>query len=409
MIRHMYENGVSITEIKRETGLDRKTIRKYVQDPGFKAFQKRDPRPSILDPYKEYLRSRLQEYNLSAVRLIEEIREKGYTGGYSTVKDFVKEMKRLKKIVAEYRFETEPGVQSQVDWAEMGTMVVDGVERMIYCFVMVLGYSRMRYVEFTLDTKTETFILCHINAFIFFGGITREILYDNTKNVVLYRALRSSDSTWNPLFEDFFRYYGFFPRLCRPGRACTKGKVERLVDYVKDNFYLGRKFESYHDLNNQGRGWMDKVNYLPHGTTKKRPVDLHKEEKLASFDSKTPFQISRVEYRKISRDCYISYLGNQYSIPWQYAGLMAELRIQNDKILVMVNGMNICQHVQHVGSGHQVRVKEHFEGLLKKIMGNNKEEHEYRLSRLIQKAPIVEQRPLAEYDVFMGGGPIDKQ
>jgi len=411
MIRHMYENGVSITEIRRNTGLDRKTIRKYVQDPGFKTIKKRMPKVSKLEPYKDHIRSRLQKYDLSAVRILEEIQERGYDGRYSIVKDFVREVKKSKAIIAEYRFETEPGVQAQVDWAEMGTMMIDGVERKIYCFTMILGYSRMRYVEFTLDTKTETFVLCHIHAFIYYGGITREILYDNTKNVVLHRALKSTDSTWNPLFEDFFRYYGFFPRLCKPGKAGakTKGKVERLVQYVKDNFYLGRLFESFQDLNNQGLAWMKKVNSLVHGTTKKPPIELFPEEKLAAFDTKTPFQISRIEYRKITKECFFSYLGNLYSAPWQYANMMAELRIQNDKIIVMVNGLNICQHVQRDGTGHRIRVKEHFEGLLKAIRSKNKSEHILRISNLLQKAPVVEHRPLAEYDVFLGGALVDGQ
>ena len=223
--------------------------------------------------------------------------------------------------------------------------------------------------------------------------------------------MKSTDSTWNPLFEDFFRYYGFFPRLCKPGEsgAKTKGKVERLVLYVKDNFYLGRTFESFHDLNNQGLAWMNKVNSLVHGTTKRPPVDMFPEEKLLSFDAKTPFQISRVEYRKISKDCFFSYLGNHYSAPWQYANMMAELRIQNEKILVMVNGVNICEHVFREGSGHRIRVKEHFEGLLKRIMSKNKSEHMLRISNLIQKAPMVEHRPLAEYDVFLGGALLDGQ
>ena len=110
MIRHMYENGVSITEIRRNTGLDRKTIRKYVQDPGFKNFKKRMPKISKLEPYKDHIRSRLQKFDLSAVRILEEIREKGYTGGYSIIKDFVYPIKKGRPTPAEMRFETRPGV-----------------------------------------------------------------------------------------------------------------------------------------------------------------------------------------------------------------------------------------------------------------------------------------------------------
>jgi len=267
----------------------------------------------------------------------------------------------------------------------------------------------MRYVEFTVDMRTETFVQCHIDAFEYFGGITKEILYDNTKNVVLKRTLKSSDSQWNPLFEDFFRYYGFIPRLCKPGKegAKTKGKIERVVGYVKNNFYLGRSFESLQDLNSQSHVWMERVNALPHGTTNIPPVERLVEEKLMPFDKKTPYQIVRKEYRKISRDCYFSYMGNRYSVPWKYAGLQAELHIQNRNMLVFVNGKNICEHVCRTSSGHVVRVKEHFSGLLQQIMNKNRTTHEHRLKSLSQVAPTVEHRPLVQYDIFCEGDPRD--
>jgi len=405
MIRRMYNEGLNITEIAKRTGHCRKTVRRYIYAKEPKEYKRRAPKERLLEPHEEYIRARLDKYPLSAVRLLEEIQEKGYTGSYTTVKNFVRPIKRSKGIPAEYRYETKPGIQSQVDWAEFGHVIVDGIKKKLHCFTMVLGYSRMRYVEFTLDTKTETFIQCHLNAFQYFGGITKEILYDNTKNVVLKRALRSSDSEWNPLFRDFFAYYGFIPRLCKPGKrgAKTKGKVERLVGFVKDNFYLGREFDSFPDVNYQAYRWMEKVNRQPHGTTKVPPIERLSEEKLEPFDHKTPYQIVRTEYRKISRDCYFSYMGNLYSVPWKYAGLQAELRIQNNKLKVFVNGQNICEHVCREGSGKTVRVSEHFDDLLKRIMSHNRSKHQQRIGTLKSVAPEVEKRPLVEYDIFTGG------
>ncbi len=405
MIRHLYNKGMNISEISRQTGHDRKTVRKYILAEEIRNHSNRKPRGSILDPHKDYIRQRLKDYSLSAVRILEEIQERGYPGSYTIVKEFVRTIKLSKQIPAEYRYETAPGIQAQVDWGEVDKIVVDGKTRKLYCFTMVLGFSRTRYVEFTLDLKTETFIQGHINAFQYFGGITKEILYDNTKNVVLKRALKSSESEWNPLFEDFFKYYGFIPRLCKPGKqgAKTKGKIERVVGYVKDNFYLGRAYESVQDLNTQSYAWMEKVNRLPHGTTKIPPLDRLLEEKLRPFDEKSPYQIIRTEYRKISKDCYFSYMGNHYSVPWKYAGLQTMLRIQNDKMQVFVNGKNICEHVYRQGSGNVVRVKEHFEGLLKEIMQRNQSRHEQRIKNLTITAPPVENRPLMEYEIFSGG------
>jgi hypothetical protein len=235
--------------------------------------------------------------------------------------------------------------------------------------------------------------------------VTKEILYDNTKNVVLKRALRSSDSQWNPLFEDLFKHFGFLPRLCKPGKegAKTKGKVEALVKYVKRNFYLGREYDSIPDLNNQALQWMEKVNGMPHGTTRIPPIERLAEEKLNPFDQFSAYQIVRTEYRRISRDCYFSYMGNLYSVPWKYAGFQVELRIQNRKMLVFVNDKNICEHTRREGSGMTVRVSEHFDGLLKEKMSMNKEKHRKRIESLKIKAPEVERRPLVEYDIFMEG------
>ena len=405
MIRHLLNEGLSISEISRRTGHDRKTIRKYKFEKLPLNSKGRKQKGSILDPYKDYINSRLGMYDLSAIRLLEEIQDMGYPGGYTLVKKFVRYIKRNKRIPAEYRFETGPGIQAQADWSEMENIIIDGIETKLYCFNMVLGFSRMRYVEFTIDTKTETFIQCHINAFQYFGGVTKEILYDNTKNVVLYRALKSSDSTWNPLFEDFFKYYGFIPRLCKPGKrgAKTKGKVERLVGFVKGNFYIGREYESIPDLNAQSNNWLEKVNSKPHGTTKIPPIDRIKEEKLMPFNAKTPYLIIRTEYRKITKECFFSYMGNLYSVPWKYAGLQAQLRIQNKDMQVFVNGKNICRHVIRENSGNRFRESEHFDGLLKEIRDRNRSDHERRIKTLKTAAPKVEKRPLVEYDIFCGG------
>lgn len=157
------------------------------------------------------------------------------------------------------------------------------------------------------------------------------------------------------------------------------------------------------DLNGQAKHWMEKVNRRPHGTTKIPPINRLEEEKLEPFDTKTPFQIVRTEYRKISRDCFFSYMGNHYSVPWQYAGLKAKLQIQNRQIRVIVNGKDICEHVVREGSGQIVRNDEHFKGLLKEIMTRNRVEHELRISKMKILAPEVEKRPLVEYDIFSGG------
>jgi transposase len=197
LIRDLSSQNLSISEIARQTGFDRKTVKKYLQLKTLPEPQKRPGRKSKLDPYKPYILKKLEEGPYTAARLYREIKEMGFDGGMTIVKDFVRKVRPEQGIPAVLRYETKPGVQSQVDWAEMGTVEVDGKVKKLFCFNMILGYSRMRYVEFTLSIDTPTLIQCHMNAFEYFGGFTQEILYDNMKQVVIKRALKSSDSEWN--------------------------------------------------------------------------------------------------------------------------------------------------------------------------------------------------------------------
>ncbi len=242
-MQSIHRNRMSISAMARRTGHDRKTVRKYIMagsDPP--RYKPRPKRPSIMDPHKEYVRQQIDEHNLSAVRLLEDLWGMGYKGGYSILRDYARTVRKPRAIQAVLRYETTPGRQAQVDWSDGGPLEIDGGVGRLYAFSMVLGYSRAKYLEHTLDTRTETFIRCHLNAFAYFGGLPKEILYDNTKNLVLRRALKSSDSEWNPLFKDFFHHLGFIPRLCRPYRAATKGKVENVIRFEQGNFLKGRQF-----------------------------------------------------------------------------------------------------------------------------------------------------------------------
>jgi len=263
-------------------------------------------------------------------------------------------------------------VQAQVDWSEFGRVEIDDKNPKLYCFNMVLGYSRMRYIEYTLSIDVYTLIQCHLNAFRYFGGYTKEILYDNMKQIVINRALKSSDSDWNNKYEDFFRHYGFIPRLCRPYRAQTKGKIENNVGYVRRDFFLGGRFSSLADMNSQTLTWLSRVNSDVHGTTHEIPLERLKSEGLKPIDGVPEYIVIREEARKISRDCFISYLGNFYSVPYRFAGREATLQIISGKFKVIVGGEQVCDHEILAGSGRMSRVKEHFKGLLSEIQKENK-------------------------------------
>ncbi|MDO9517428.1 MAG: IS21 family transposase [Methanosarcinaceae archaeon] len=402
MIRDLHAQGLSIKAISKKTGFDRKTIRKYLNTTSIPESKKRTKKESKLDEYKDYITTKLHEGPYTASRLYREIQEMGFTGKYTIVKDFIRKERPEYGVVAVLRYETKPGVQSQVDWSEFGRIEIDGQNKKLYCFNMILGYSRMRYIEFTLNIDVTTLIKCHQNAFRYFGGCTDEILYDNMKQVVIHRTLKSSESTWNNKFEDFYKYCGFIPRLCRPYRPQTKGKIENTIGYVRRDFFLGRDFSSIADLNNQATKWLKRVNSSVHGTTHEIPIERHKLEELRPIDTMPEYLLIHEVTRKISRDCYVSYLGNKYSAPYQLAGREASLRILDDKFRVVVGGKQVCEHELLAGSDRVSRNKEHFRGLLGDILKENVAAMNKTQSTLKFSELQVEKRPLSVYEAFMG-------
>ena len=394
---------MSISEIARRTGHSRGTVRKYLLSPVPPAPQKRQKKPSKLDDYKGYIAARLKEYPHSAKRIYREIQENGFTGKYTIVKDFVREVRPRTSVAAVYRYETKPGIQSQVDWAECGRIDIDNQSRKLYCFTMVLGYSRMRYIEFTLNIDVHTLIQCHLNAFHYFGGYTSEILYDNMKQIVIKRAPVSSDSIWNPDFEDFFKHYGFIPRLCRPYRPQTKGKIENSVGFVKRDFLMGSEFHSFSDLNHQAQSWLARINSTVHGTTNEIPAERLAKEGLRSYDKVPPYHNIRAERRKISRDSYVSYLGNRYSVPYRFAGRDCSLQISDKSLTVVVDRNAICTHEIRQGHSSISRDKEHFQGLLSEILKQNSNPKPKFSPSFKFIEPDVEQRSLSIYDAFSEG------
>jgi transposase len=193
-IRTLHREGHSIKEIARQTGHSRNTVRRVLREAGPRGFKKPE-RHSCLDTFKPYLKERFQSCGLSAVRLLPEIQAMGYSGSITTLRRYLHilrpEQERQKKLTV--RFETPPGKQAQVDWGYCGRFVdAQGNLVPVYVFVMVLGFSRMLYVEFTSSMKLPALIRCHLSAFEFFGGWTHEILYDNMKQVRLRPCLLGS-------------------------------------------------------------------------------------------------------------------------------------------------------------------------------------------------------------------------
>ena len=345
-IRNDYLKGLSFKQIGRKYGIDQRTAKKYALAEEKPKYVYKRPKRKCIEDYADYINELLKEAPYSAVR-IKELLEEHYNIkiGYTSVQEYVKGKKEDYDKEATIRFETMPGLQGQVDWGFFENYhVIDeyGTEKKLYCFLMILGYSRMRYIEFVTDMTTETLINCHLNAFKYFGGYPHEILYDNMKQVVVKRLLRAKDSTLNKTFEDFAGFFKFKVVLARPYRGQTKGKVERSVRYVRENFMVGIKFKDLNDLNKQALSWCEKVNSKTHMGTHEVPRVRLIEEHLNRVER--PYFIQQKSIRKVEKDCLFSYSGNKYSVPPKYIFRNVIVAEFNNLVVAYCDGESIATH-----------------------------------------------------------------
>ncbi len=276
------KHGESIRGIASATGKSRNTVRRYLRGGPEAAKRKAPPkRAEKLDPFKDYIverRAAAAPDTIPAAVWFREIKARGYTGGETRVTQFVRGLRPVPRPDPVVRFETQPGQQMQVDWATIGR----GADQ-LSVFIATLGWSRMADVAFCDNERFETLLDCHEQAFEAFGGIPREVLYDNMKTVVLERNTYGRNMhRFHPGFLDYARHAGFLPRLCRPYRAKTKGKVERFIRYLKGSFWVpfvascqqaGLKPDK-HAANAAVKVWLREVaNARVHATTGEVPAE----------------------------------------------------------------------------------------------------------------------------------------
>ena len=399
-IRSDYQKGLSYTEIGKKFNIDPRTAKKYALSSSKPTYKLSEPKPSKLDNYKEQINIWLEEANYSAARIYEKLLDIGFAGKTSIVQAYVASIKKKLNEKATVRFETTPGLQGQVDWAFFENFRVyhNGEYKKLYCFLMILGYSRMRYIEFVTDMSTSTLIRCHINAFRYFGGYPEEILYDNMKQVVIKILLKQSDSELNKQFEDFAGFYGYKPVLCRPYRGQTKGKIERTVAFVRDNFMTGIKYSSLNDLNSQALAWSNKVNGKVHGTTNEIPFERLKKEPLLPL--KREYIIDKINVRRVGKDCLISYAQNWYSVPSEYIGKDVAVITLNNTLSAYYQGKQIALHKISYNKKDMIVNKEHYKNMLVKQSFDT----ENILLNNHQTVDItINNADLSAYDALIGG------
>ncbi|MGA8745840.1 MAG: IS21 family transposase [Solirubrobacterales bacterium] len=322
------ERGLSFAQIARELRIRPETVAKWARRKSFTARACRGPRPSKLDAHKPLIVRWLETHPYTAAQILQRLRdEAGYTGGYSILKEYVRRVRPVRN-PAFLTLAFAPGECAQVDWGYAGNMALGSTTRRLSFFIMVLAYSRMLYVEFTLSEATEHFLGAHQNAFEFFGGVPAVVLIDNLKSAVLHHP-HGEGATFNPRYLDFAAHYGFEPRACNVRKANEKGRVENGVGYVKKNFLAGLELPpSLGALNTAARQWMDSTaNVRIHGETRKPPAELFLVEKQ-HLKALTPLPpdtgITRTV--RVTNRCRVVFDTNRYSVPSLYASQQLTLK-----------------------------------------------------------------------------------
>jgi transposase len=331
-------NAVQLADSLR---LDVKTVRHWMARPY--APRLRVQRRSKLDPFKGRIVGWLDAHPLTAQQVFQRLKDAGYEGGISIVKDYVHRI-RPRQREAFLTLAFAPGEVAQVDWGEYGTIAVGNTRRRLSFFVMVLAWSRQMYLEFTLSQTMEQFLAAHINAFNALG-VPKKVMVDNLRCAVL-RHVRGEPAQFNPRYLDFARHYGFDIVACAPAKGNEKGRVERGVGYVKGNFLAGLELPDFAALNPAARVWLETVaNVRLHRETQRRPVDLWAEERthLHAVNPRM-FDVGRVLAVRANRQFRVTLDSNRYSVPARFAGQPVTLKVYPDRLCVYHGEELIARH-----------------------------------------------------------------
>jgi transposase len=398
------EEQCSISEIARRLEVDRKTVRRCLRQESWQPYQRAMRSDTLLAGHADFLRTRAPRVHYSAQVLFQELKRRGYAGGYDTVKRFVQPLRSAEALAerASVRFETAPGEQSQIDW---GSARVHFRQQpvVLHLFILTLGYSRRHFMEPTLDERVPQLLEAHERAFDHFGGHTREHLYDRPRTIC--RPDGDGGVVWNPTFQSFARYWGFEPRLCRPYRARTKGKVESGVKYLKRNFLAGRSFFDLLDVREQWAEWNAAVaDRRVHGTTHQPPLERFAAERahLLPRAGRPAFRLETRFVRVVADDFLVSLDTNRYSVPFVLIGHTVEVERREGQVRIHHRGRLVATHAELPGRHGLAVLPEH---------GPGPAVRNARLRRATNTAPTrtpeaitVEQRDLAAYEALVAVG-----
>ena len=361
----LHHQGRPIRELSRQFHMGRNAVRRILRahaqrrEEGHEALPQRLKRASKLDGFEIQIQKLLDKYpKITGVRIYEELKLAGYGGGISILRERLQQLRPTDPEPV-IRFETEPGVQGQMDWSPYTIPFTRTGKGQVECFSYILGFSRRQYIDFTTHRDFYRLIRRHQDAFAYFGGVPRECLYDSEKTVVL--RWECGRPVFNPAFTAFITHYQCKPIALRH-RPETKGKIEAPFQYVEGNLLNGRDFQDLEDLRARARWWLkEKSDLHVHDTTRHTPLELFAQETLQPLPLH-PYDSSEVALRVCRCDGFIEFETNLYSVPSRHIADILSLKATEQEILIYTPEIElIARHERYpAGLGKRVENPDHF-------------------------------------------------
>jgi transposase len=393
--------GWGAKRLAKEFGCARNTVRRYLREGGPVAFRK-PVRRTAFDGLDDWLRERFFRHGGNADVVRQELAsEHGIVIGLRSVELRVQSWRRELKaqMRATVRFETAPGHQMQIDFGDTRVWIGDEQVR-VHLFVATLGYSRRLHLRASLRERQADWFEGMEGAFLRFGGVPAEVLFDNPKALVEHHDATTREVRFNGRLHAFARYWEFTPRACAPYRARTKGKDERGVGYVKKNAIAGRRFESWAALEAHLDRWTREIaDQRVHGTTGVAPAErfAHEAGALRPLGARAPFGQLRDLVRKVQADCAIDLDTNSYSVPWRLIGESVQVVVLGGRVIVRHAGEVVADHALCRGRRQRIVERAHLAGVVGAA-------GPVRSAPTDIVVPPTLLRPLAEYEALVGGG-----
>ncbi len=392
--------GLTQRAIARRLGISRNTVKKYLENPNL-AFAPAPvrQRKSQLDPYLGNIEAWIKEDSCyTGTWIYDRLTAMGFTGSYEIVKRKVRKLKNRYQKVAYMRFETEPGFQAQVDFGEFQVEHANGHIEKLYLFSMILGYSRKIYARLISRCDLPSFLDCHIHAFIHFGGVPSQILYDRMKNVFV--GTIAGKKKFNASLEGFALHYGFKPEVAPAYAAWVKGKVERPYTFIREGFWRGYGYVCIDSANIDLGKWLRKKDQRVHGTVHE-VVEKRFERERAHLAQLPPtvFDTSYRIVRRVYKDCTVRFETNSYVVPHQFVGKQVTLRVKDDGMRIFDDNRLIVTYTIPPTKGNLVQDKRFYQALKNDREMNKKKYQSGRRPKGRAKRTISPQKPQYDMDV----------